>query len=371
MQITIKCFAIEQPIGTLYVGYIPYNILLDNTEVNVRGYVTNLEKYIGIQRERSETRLKEIARFIELPDSTFPTSIVLHLSSDCIVSAYDSEKNEMILDTDESNKPVFQILDGQHRLFSFKELSNPNIIKYDLPVTIIIDADIDTQAHVFTKINLNQTRVNKSLTYDLYEYAKTNSPYKTAHQIVNSLNNVQGSPFYKKIKMIGKSEKGSKQLITQAAMVDGILKYISNNPENDISIIKKEGFKKYTQIVIKDPSLVFQDEYLSENYDVIAQFFYDIFTIISKKWNSAWTSSSHILSKTTGVLAFMSAFNTILQSNKKLSSDFFQLEKLINSLNFKDDDFTNDKYPSGYVGQNKLSKIIVDSINQSNAIGTF
>ena len=79
MSLKINCFEIEQPIGTLYVGYMKHHELLKLIDVDTRKLVTELEVYMGIQRDRDKTRIKQIAKFIASADSTFPTSIVFEL----------------------------------------------------------------------------------------------------------------------------------------------------------------------------------------------------------------------------------------------------------------------------------------------------
>ena len=290
MSLKINCFEIEQPIGTLYVGYMKHHELLKLIDVDTRKLVTELEVYMGIQRDRDKTRIKQIAKFIASADSTFPTSIVLNLKSEDITKKYDKESMNLFVN---DNKIVFKVLDGQHRLYSFLEAEEVPI--YELPVTIIIDADLETQAHLFTKINLNQTKVNKSLSLDLFEYSKTMSPYKVAHEVTKTLNNSKG-PFYKKIKMLGKSDSALKdEFITQAAIVKGVLEFISRNPMDDTNLIKKSSYKKYASSVKRDYKIVFQEEYLLEKFDLISQFFYDYFSIISKKWPNAWGNTNFIL----------------------------------------------------------------------------
>lgn len=357
MSLKINCFEIEQPIGVLYVGYVKHSELLKLIDVDTRKMDTELEVYMGIQRDRNKTRIKQIAKFIASADSTFPTSIVLNVKSDDIISKYNDKNMSMVV---KDNKKVFQVLDGQHRLYSFLEAED--IVIYDLPVTIIIDADLETQAHLFTKINLNQTKVNKSLSFDLFEYSKTMSPYKVAHEITKTLNNTKG-PFYKKIKMLGKSDSIAKdEFITQAAIVRGILEFISRYPMDDTNMIKKTSFKKYIKSVKRDYKIVFQEEYLDEKFDLMTQFFYDYFSLISKKWPNAWGSKRYILSKTTGYDAFMRAIKNYIKNNYERKEEIIKynyLKALIDKVEIAESDLINIKYSSGGVGLSSLYKDIM------------
>jgi DGQHR domain-containing protein len=353
----INCFEINQPIGTFYVGYMNYVDLLRMADVNEREYNSDLEKYMGIQRKIDDKRLKDIRQFIKSSDSTFPTSIVLNISSEDIIREYSNDSHTMIVKDEEK---VFHILDGQHRLYSFVDSDIDQI--YELPITIIVDADLETQAHIFTKINLNQTRVNKSLTYDLFEYAKADTPYKIAHNITQTLNFNEG-PFYNKIKMLGKSDKNfNDQFISQAALVDRFVLFISEKPMVDTDLIKKYGFNKYTKMVKKSDKAVFQEEYLNGDFNFITQVFYDYFDLISKRWPNAWGNKSYILSKTTGIDAFTKALKKYLQEHideKRNIVKYEELRILIDKVTIPENRFVNENYSSGGVGQTTLYREVI------------
>jgi DGQHR domain-containing protein len=61
---------------------------------------------------------------------------------------------------------VATIIDGQHRLKGLEEAGKP---EFELPISIFIGADEATEASIFSIVNLAQTKVNKSLAYDLFE----------------------------------------------------------------------------------------------------------------------------------------------------------------------------------------------------------
>ena len=110
-------------------------------------------------------------------DATFPTSIVLAVKGECaefedgnltLSESVDAETGEVI-----SFAEVASILDGQHRVEGLKEA---NADDFEVPVSIFVDADISDQAYIFATVNLAQTKVNKSLVYDLLDYATARSP---------------------------------------------------------------------------------------------------------------------------------------------------------------------------------------------------
>jgi DGQHR domain-containing protein len=126
---------------------------------------------------------------------------------------------------------IARVIDGQHRiegLYSFKGET------FEVPVTIFVGSDISDQAYVFATVNLEQTKVNKSLAYDLYELAKTRGPEKTCHNIAVALDSDKESPFYKRIKRLGVATAGrTGEKITQAQFVQNLLPYISKDPKKD------------------------------------------------------------------------------------------------------------------------------------------
>ena len=142
---------------------------------------------------------------------------------------------------------IAQIIDGQHRLLGLQKAIDDNPLfsdnlkeDFELPVTIYVDMDIENQSMVFATINKAQTKVNKSLVYDLYDLANTRSPYRTAHNIVRVLNENNKSPLKNKIKMLGVADDNLNETIAQATIVECIVKYISKNGLKDRDDLKRK-----------------------------------------------------------------------------------------------------------------------------------
>ncbi|MCQ4281185.1 hypothetical protein NA643_19075, partial [Pseudomonas stutzeri] len=72
----------------------------------------------------------------------------------------------------------------------------------------------------------NQKQVSKSLIYDLFSLNPQRSIEKTCHEIVKSLNNDESSPFYRKIKILGKKVEETETL-SQAAFIDQLIKSLT------------------------------------------------------------------------------------------------------------------------------------------------
>ena len=60
-------------------------------------------------------------------------------------------------------------------------------MNFDILVSLFVGSDIADQAHVFATVNLEQTKVGKSLAIDLFELARTRSPIKTCHNVAVAL----------------------------------------------------------------------------------------------------------------------------------------------------------------------------------------
>ena len=131
--------------------------------------------------------------------------------------------NNGILELKNDSK-IAKIIDGQHRVFGLQKYAEEkglfkDDLKFELIVTIFIDIDEEYQANIFSTINKAQTKVNKSLVYDLYSLSKSRSPQRTVHNIIKLLNEKEGSPFYHLIKRLGKAEF-QQETIAQATFAD-------------------------------------------------------------------------------------------------------------------------------------------------------
>ena len=96
---------------------------------------------------------------------------------------------------------------------------------------------------LFSIVNLAQTKVNRSLVYDLFSLARSRSPEKTCHEVVVALDKMDESPFHHRIKRLGVATEGRfGETLSQATVVKGILPYITNDPLADRDIGKRFGF---------------------------------------------------------------------------------------------------------------------------------
>jgi DGQHR domain-containing protein len=231
-EITFHCIKVTQPIGTFYIGAIDAHDLHDIAFSDVRRIENrDVEKYLGIQRELSEPRVKELRQYVRTVDATFPTSVIIAVASEH--ASFNEDENTMTIRRDAK---VAHVIDGQHRIAG---LGSNGYGTFQLNVTVFVDMELEDQAMVFATINLKQTKVSKSLAYDLYEFTSSRSPQKTAHNIAKLLNTRTGSPFFNKIKILGVATGKVEESLTQATFVDKVISYISRNALEDRDLIKR------------------------------------------------------------------------------------------------------------------------------------
>lgn len=357
-RITFRCLEVRQPIGEFYVGAIDSADLVAITYVDVRRLeARDIERYLGIQRPLNPKRVKELAHYVHNVDATFPTGVILAVKSED--AEYDLRTGMMSL---KRSDKVAKILDGQHRIAGLEGYKGP---AFFVNVVIFVDMDIEDQAHVFATINLTQTKVGKSLAYDLYEYAKTRSPQKTAHNIARLLNSEDGSPFKDRIKILGQASPGKDETLTQAAVVDRLLPLISRDPMRDRDVIRR-GEKPKAAETNERNELIFRDMFVEERDADIALTMWNYFKAVEKRWPFAWPNKAkgNILNRTTGFVALMrflpAAYNAAQTPGKVVSADWFY--SVFAKIELQDADFTPDIYKPGTSGQSDLYR---DLISQS------
>jgi len=365
--ITFKCIPAKQPIGTMYIGVIDSSSLVyisfaDVRRLREKSDNREVEDYIGIQRKLSPTREKDIGKYVNLVDATFPNSIILSISSKN--ANYDPETQEMTILYEDD---VAKVLDGQHRIAGLQhyEYSEGS---FECIVTIYIDMEIEDQAIVFATINKEQKGVSGSLVADLFAFAKTRSPQKTAHNIVRALNKKEGSPFYKKIKILGNAVNKELETITQATFTKSLIKYISKNPQSDRDFYKRNigSDKKLPYPEEKDEKQYFlRKRFIDDEKDYeIAQIVYNYFHAVSLKWPNSWNNitANQILNKSTGFIALMRFFKHAYQSFEKpdtiISKEDFS--SIFDIIDIDDMDFSKEQYVPGSSGQGELYRELLE-----------
>ncbi|NPD16133.1 DGQHR domain-containing protein [Xinfangfangia sp. D13-10-4-6] len=383
----INVLRVAQPIGEFYIGAIDSRALLEITTVDVRNFsLGNAGEIDGIQRELSRTRLRDLSQYVNLDYATFPTSVILAIDSRCVdlsdipgcqglkrleISSYDGEDGGKPIPLEAS---AF-VIDGQHRLAG---LANRDDSKgpFDVNVSIFVGADISDQAEIFSRVNLAQTKVNKSLTYDLLDYARDKSPYKVAHDIVVALNADERGPFYRKIKRLGVRTPGvDGETLAQATVVEGLLRYLPQNQEKERtkSIF---GRSRFTEPNEDWRQRIFAKFYRDDDSLSIYMNVSNFFEAVSDKWGDAWTSpgEGQILPRTTGynaLIRFMKdAYLSVVSEPRIVEKEEFAA--ILELVNIDGADLNKDNYLPGSAGAGKLyGQLVQQALPSKYSQGTL
>ena len=314
------------------------------------------EKFLGIQRELSPSRVKELKQYVQTVDATFPTAVLLAISSDH--ASFDEKTSKLSV---VRHSKVAKIIDGQHRIAGLGELKGK---KFQVNVAIFIDMEIQDQAMVFATINLKQTKVNKSLAYDLYEFTTSRSPQRTCHDIARFLNGRQGSPFKDKVKMLGVAREPT-ETITQATFVDRLLRLVSRDPMKDRDDLRR-GKRLDRATGAQERIRIFRNLFISEDDHVIALVLWNFFASVQQKWPTSWNEveRGNILNRTTGFGALMRFMRIAYLSTNKVDqivkSDEFG--PIMERITLEEGSFTPDRYLPGSSGERAL---LDDLVSQS------
>jgi DGQHR domain-containing protein len=353
--ISISCIECSQPIGTFLLGAIEANDLVAISFADVRRPDgRDIERYIGTQRDLSETRVAEIRQYVTTVDASFPTSVILAISS--TDAELDEDHSQLKI---RRGANVAKIIDGQHRIAGLKDYSGP---PFFVNVTIFLDMDLEDQAMVFATINLKQTKVTKSLAYDLYEFAKHRSPQKTSHNIAKLLNSEDGSPLEGRIKILGKATGRGLELITQATFVDRLLRLITRDAMGDKDRLKRG--KQLSRATPQDQrTLIFRNWFIGERDAEIAKCLWNYFDAVRNTWRLAWDTSERgmILARTTGFAALMRLLPHVL--GQPLTDDgkvpaIERFRTYFARVPLESEDFTSARFVPGSSGESELVRAL-------------
>ena len=282
---------VEQRLGIFYVVALPVKLLLEVASSDeTRATMNPKEKSYdigGAQRFIKNQRLREITSYINRIDSIFPNSIILAANHD-FETDFDQGEAEYIREEDiqsqdksfswtvkefehgchemtiPSPKRLVAIIDGQHRLFAFKEADIEVVENTCLPCSVFLELPKAWQAHIFATINSTQKRVDRSLTYELFGYNVSDeskefwTPDKLAVFLTRKLGaGEDDSPLKGKIKIAPKQDDALKKItsemswhVSTATVVDGILRLFSSSPRKDADVMRKD--KAHPREILKD-----------------------------------------------------------------------------------------------------------------------
>jgi DGQHR domain-containing protein len=371
---TVPALRIRQPIGEIFLAAIDHALLQKITYFDVRRVLRDtrdVEAYLGIQRPLNERRVEDLEKYVNFVDATFPTAVILAIDeSDCV--SYDDSKQELTLsnvrvgntEPDIAFSNLCRVIDGQHRIAGLDAYKGE---QFQVMTAIFVGSDIADQAYVFATVNLEQTKVRKSLAFDLFDLARTRSPYKTCHNVAVALDTIKDSPLFHRIKRLGTATPGrdATETISQSTFVDGLIRYISAEPKVDRDLMLRgekldlahgEMLRRYClrNLFIKDQDVT------------IGRIIQNYFDAVRATWPTAWNNFGQgaMLNKTNGFRAFISIFGRVytylgapgdLVESKKFY-EMFKRSKL------KDEDFNIEEFKPGTSGEAKLRNNLLEDL---------
>jgi DGQHR domain-containing protein len=303
-----------QPAGDFILTAMPATEVIRIAKAEPRRFDNlSMETEGGIQREPSAKRVREISEYADSVDAAFPTAILLAIGSD-----------DCVLDHSSISIPragVADIVDGQHRVLGLKKSRDSN--NFILPVVIMIDATEEQKALIFATINGKQTKVPASLVYDLFGVTKTRSPQKTSHEVARALNGTPSSPWFKRLKMLGrKTAPGSAESLSQGTFVKFLLPLISSDPDKDMNLLK-EG----KQLPVR-ADCIFNEYFRKDQDSTVLRILMNVFQAAKETWPEEWADpKSYILTKTLGFSGIMRALPQMYAKGKEradLSDEYFR-----------------------------------------------
>ncbi|WP_316159086.1 MULTISPECIES: DGQHR domain-containing protein [unclassified Bradyrhizobium] len=369
IEYSFACIRATQPIGDIFIASIPFKTLIRISYFDVRRVLQedrDVERYLGIQRPLDDDRVRSLADYVTYKDASFPTSVILAIDEE--FASFDQNANTMKVSNCRKGEAapsipigkLARVLDGQHRIAGLRAFNRET---FDVPVTLFVGADIADQAQIFATVNLEQTKVHKSLVYDLFSLARTPSPQKTCHNIAVALDRDKNCALHQRIKRLGFATEGRVfEPITQATFVEALMPYISSDPKKDRDILLRGGNleKTYGEELYKMPlrNLFVAKEDLS-----IAEIVSNYFNAVRDRWPSAWNERGRgmMLNRTNGFRALMRflryAYLEVAAPGDVPTSSKF-LDRVFKRVEVDDQMFNTDEFAPGASGEARLFRIL-------------
>lgn len=317
---------VRQPLGTFYVISISAQKLMrlcysDKAELAEDGF-----SITGTQRVEDEKRQKEISEFIMTEEAAFPNTIILGANYDESGNYIQSDESWRVEEAGQggfrikipSSVKMASIIDGQHRLRSFRYAESDRSEDFELVCSVYLDLPIPYHAYLFSTINFNQKKVDKSLAYNLFGFdieatdPKAWVPETLAVSIARRLNIENGSlKGAISLGVIGGAAESSELRVSMATIVDGLLKLYSKRPKSDrsqmMSMPKEIRQRKKLNDDGSPLRFLYREGFDEALYEVVHNYFAAVDTVF---WSNALPES--YIKKTVGVQALFDVLLILL-----------------------------------------------------------
>jgi DGQHR domain-containing protein len=189
---TFPIISMQQGKLKMYAFVAPSEVLRSICTVSRR--VEDAEK--GYQRHLKESRLRQIARYVDEKHGVIPNNIIIDCYDPSVI--IDEVKSTITFPGD---KKTAWVIDGQHRLFGFEFART----QYPLLVVAFLQLDLKQEVGVFVTINTEQKRLPSSLALDLLGITGNSDEDITTRcrELVAKLNEEEDSPWYGSVNMTG------------------------------------------------------------------------------------------------------------------------------------------------------------------------
>jgi DGQHR domain-containing protein len=377
-QVPVKVLVVKQPIGEMYVAAMPHKTIVKIAKFDVRRILRerrDVETYLGIQRPLDKRRVEELQKYVKFKDAAFPSSIIVAIDDDYV--DFDEETSTLVIRNfrEGDDQPsialsdVAKVLDGQHRIAGLEALDDE---AFEVPVSIFVGMDLADQAYVFSTVNLEQTKVSRSLAYDHFSLARTESPQKLGHKIAVRLDRDEKSPFYQRIKRLGVATPGrGREFITQATFVEAVLDLISRDPKADRDMILK-GRKPLPYQGKDKERFVFRDFFLEDKNLELTAIIFNYFNAVRERWPVAWVTGEKgaVLSKTSGFRALMRFLRDIYLLEKPVGNTLTQglFLEYFRKVEVDDSYFNTNNFKPGSSGESDMIRLFRSTLPEGYAL---
>lgn len=395
--LTRPAVKVRQPLGDFYafsvsadvLNRLTYSLPAEVRERLEREAGENKGGYsiFGSQRAEKKTRLQEIASFIRTTDAAFPNAIILAANyapdglyledEDSRWTAKDNGNDFWSIKIPLEGNPCASIIDGQHRLHAFDHLpADAPERAMELLCVVYLELPTPYHAYVFATINFNQKKVDRSLAYELFGFDVDErptslwSPETLAVYLTRLLNTESKSPLYRSVFpaadsdaiFSGQNDGDGLVRVSMATVVDGILRLISKNPQEDRNIVRRpENRDRGRRSLASVKTLPLRDAYLAGNDKAIFDLLCNYFSAVREKvWRPSGVGS--YLRKTVGVQALFDVLRALLASRPITAANYSvrSLEELLAPCAHLDPN--GEKYQASGIGRSEIRRELLEAV---------
>lgn len=358
LPLRFPAIRVKQPLGEFFSVAISAETLrritfIDPTRITDADRRSFFYSLLGAQRPSSVPRARKIAKYIDTVEAAFPNSIILganyinygELQEDPTLRWRIEENDnhyELVIPTLEQ---MASVIDGQHRLLGF-DYCEPERRSMELLCSVYIDLPHAYQAYLFATININQRKVDKSLAYEQFGYnlddeqSDSWSPDKLAVFLSRKLNLDPKSPFYQHIRItpvdcddVFSDWRDADWQISTAAVVEGMARLISANPNQDRDALHKLAMSFRSRKRLGQDTAPFREYYIENKDDRFYEILQTYFKAAATHLWQAATSRSYIR-KTIGIQALFDVLRFLGQHERL--DDFDQVMRCSSRVDFSD-----------------------------------